>query len=158
MNRGDTDAALDLFVDEGLRYDVIGDYAGDKESLRYYMDWWPAGASPQDAFTGCQSEGEEVTCIWEKYGECLLGFDALRFQITFTFQDHRIQGMVGDIVKDQQAAFEAAFAGMFQWLAENDPALGRELESASTGSERSGRKAGELLAQICREYMEAKSE
>ena len=33
MNRGDTDAALDMFVDEGLEHRVLGDYVTDKEGL-----------------------------------------------------------------------------------------------------------------------------
>lgn len=155
INRGDTDAALDLFVDGELEYAVAGEYATDKEGLRYCLDYLATGANPQDTITGCQSEAEKVTCIRERYGECLLGFDALHVQMTFVFQDHKIRGMFGDVVSDQKAAFEAAVADMFGWLSENDPELGWEYESAYTASDRSGRKVGELVVEICREYMEA---
>ena len=134
---------------------MLDEFTSDKESLHHYIEWWSTGASPQDAFTGCQTEGEEVTCIWEKYGECLLGFDALRFEITFTFQDHRIRGMFGSMVAEQQPEYAAAVDKVFAWLPENDPELGREFANATMAPDYPGRKSGELLVQICREYTEA---
>jgi hypothetical protein len=46
-NRGDTDAVLDLFVEEGWSYHVWGGHATDKHSLRYHLDFLARHANPQ---------------------------------------------------------------------------------------------------------------
>lgn len=160
MNRGDTDVALDLFVDEGLRYKVWGAYAEDKESLRYWLDFFIGIGHPDNTHRDCQSAGEEVVCILDFYdGVCLeaIGFDVMHFEITFTFQNGKIRAMSGDIVSDEKAAIEAAIFKKNGWAAENVPEKWREFQSFIETTEGSGREFAELDKEICGEYLEAMS-
>jgi hypothetical protein len=161
MNRGDTDAALDLFSDEKLGYGVLGSYATDKESLRRLLDWWVIGGNPDNTYRDCQSSGGRTTCIWDSYdGVCTqaLGFDVIHYEITFAFHDDRISGMFGDVVGEEKPAVDAALAEMFGWAAESGLEEYLELLRAETASQRSGRKEGELLLEICQAYVQAMTE
>ena len=160
MNRGDTDVALDLFVDEGLRYEVWAAYAEDKESLRYWLDWFIGVGHPDTTHRDCQSAGEEVVCILDNYdGVCLeaFGLDVMHFEITFTFQNGKIRAMSGDIVSDEKAAIMAWIAKKNEWAAENVPEKMREFQSFIETTEGSGREFAELDMEICGEYLEAMS-
>jgi hypothetical protein len=161
MNHGDTDAALDLFVDEGLRYHVWGAAAEDKDSLRYCLDFYIGIGNPDNTYRDCQTEGDKVTCTWDTYdGVCYeaFGISVLHFHVTFTFQDHRIRGMVGDIVSGEKATLEAAIAKKNAWAAVNLPEKFREFQSFFEPSGRSGREFAELDLEICAEYLEAMSQ
>jgi hypothetical protein len=160
MIRGDTDGALDLFVDEGLRYEVWGAYAEDKESLRYWLDFFIGVGHPDDTHRDCQSAGEEVVCIQDFYdGVCLeaFGLDVMHFEITFAFQNGKIRAMSGDIVNDEKVAFYAAKAKKDEWAAENVPEMWQEFLSFIGTMEGSGRELAELDLEICGEYLEAMS-
>ena len=161
MNRGDTDAALDLFVDEGLRYQVWGASAEDKEGLRFWLGWFIGMGHPDDTYRDCEPAGEEVVCIQDTYdGVCLeaFGFDVLHYEITFTFQNDKIRAMSGDIVRDEKAALEAAIAKKNEWAAENVPEMWQKWMSFYVTMEGSGREWAELDLEICGEYLEAMSE
>ena len=161
MHRGDTDAALDLFVDEGLRYEVWAAYAEDKESLRFWLDYWIGVGHPDDTYRDCQPAGEEVTCIQDLYdGVCLeaFGLDVMHSEITFAFQNGKIRAMSGDIVNDQKVAFYGAVAKKNEWAAENIPEKWREWLSIPETAGGSGREFAELDLEICGEYLEAMSE
>jgi hypothetical protein len=160
MNRGDTDGALDLFVDEGLRYQVWGAYAEDKESLRYWLDYFIGVGHPDDTHRDCQSAGEEVVCIQDFYdGVCLeaFGLDVMHFEITFAFQNGKIRAMSGDIVNAEKVAFYAEKAKKDGWAAENVPEMWRKFLSLIGTMEGSGRELAELDLEICGEYLEAMS-
>ena len=162
MNRGDTDAALDLFVDKELTVIANGGYAEDKETLRYYLDHYAGMANPEDQFQDCQPEGEGVTCVWSRHdGVCLeaLGIGVEHFRVTFLFQDHKIRSMVGWRVLDEVTAYAEASGKMYTWADANIP---EKMWKFTAFVVRLGPPSGwewaELELEICRDYMEAASE
>jgi len=159
MNQGDTDAALELFVDQGLDFTLWGASAEDKEGLRFYLDFFVGVGHPEDGYRDCQSEGDTVTCILETYdGICLeaFGMEVMHYRVAFKFQDHRIRSVLGDIVSEEKPGVEAAIRKKNTWLAANRPEKYRALQDPIS-SALTGREWAELDLELCRDYLEASS-
>jgi len=163
MNRDDTDSAMDLFHEDGFVYSLRTQHSTDKKSLRYFLDEWAVLGSPNNTYRDCQSEGEQVTCILDCIGDGSVvaeafGLDVIHYQVTFAFQDNKIREMIGDVVSDEAAAVDAAIGEVLDWALENIPETYLEHQRELAASDRSGRKVGELVVEMCREYVEAMSE
>jgi hypothetical protein len=161
-NREDTDAVLDMFVDEGWSYHVWGGHATDRHSLRYYLDFLAGHANPKDEYEDCQPDGEGVTCTWAMHGPpdggCneAIGVGVIHFRITFVFQDGKIQSVVGDITSEEKPSVSAAIGKKNEWAAANRPEMFEELLAGfGAPADRSGRDWAEIDLDICREYEEA---
>ena len=159
-NQGDTDAALDLFVDEGLDYRVGVFTVQNKDALGWIHDGFHSLGSTEDVYEECQSEGEEVTCTWSYYdGICLeaQGLEVVHFRVTFTFEGHKIRSMSGAPFSEERPVYQEALEKWGAWAAANRPEEWRRYENA-VALGLTGRRWGEIASEMCRDYLEATSQ
>ena len=157
-NQDDTDAVLDLFVDEGLWFNVAHMVATDKEMLRWTLDFLK-GLDDEDDWRDCQQEGETVTCTLVASGICYQaeGIEVVHLPATFRFQDHKIRSMVCNYTPEEGQIVAAGAAKIDSWSAVNRPDEYRKYTNPAAAG-LTGRQWGELYAGLCRDYMEATAE
>jgi hypothetical protein len=156
--RGDTDAALDLFVDEGLGFDVKGFYAGDQDELRRVLDVWAGIDVSEGGIRDCQSKDSRLTCTWYLRDICTRshGLDAIHIPITFMFQDQKIRFVSGQSAGEEAVADEEGKRKVRAWAAANRPEEYQMYTDPASGL--TAREWGELVAGLCRDYVEATSQ
>jgi hypothetical protein len=157
MIQDDVETAIDLFVDGNPGYSMVGFVATDKETLRWLFDGF--AVLHDDEFRDCRQEGEKVTCTLHNRGICrnAEGIEVLHIPVTFTFQDHKIRSMVGNLVPEEEKVVSAGEAKIMSWSMVHRP---DEYRNYSYGelSGLTGQQWGEVLAGLCGDYLEATSQ
>ena len=159
LDQGDTDAALDLFVDEGLALGLEGHYAQDKTELRWIFDVWAGLDISGHEIRDCQSEGEQVTCTWYARDIWIKGqgLEAKHIPVTFRVQDQKILAASGHSVGEEERTRREGERKAADWIAANCPEEYWQVQNPAE-SGLTGREVGSMIADLIREYLEAMGE
>jgi hypothetical protein len=160
FNRGDVDAVLALFVDDGLSYFDWGLTTYHKDELKEDQER-SFGTGDTLEFVDCSPKGEALRCtaLWRDL-YCLkawCGLDVYHGELTLKSKAGKIQlmsfanGVVG--AEDQKACDEAS-PKYIAWAEANRPEEWKKIR-VPVAYDLKGRPLGELESAVCKVYLEA---
>lgn len=156
--RGDVDAALSYFTDDG-KY-LVGEPAYGKDCMRQVFNWL-AGLETKWEFLECLPDGDSITCSMIVLDGCRAasGPTGLPVKATFTLQDGKIKSVKGSTAGPEWNDYWSFFGAVRSWTSDNrarEFASLIDLEAGEDGEAGVYRKeAGAMMVKLCREYAAA---
>ena len=156
-NRGDANAALALFVDDGLSLiDISFFEAYDKAALRNYLEGESAMGS-QVAISDCTLEEEKWRCTLAAHDGCTraFGVDEWHSDLTVKMKDGRVQVMILAPKPDENKVREDERIKFYQWMEANRHDDWVRLWGKNTSFVSLNRADGELWTEVCQAYIDS---
>jgi len=159
-DRGDLDAAMALFVDEGLSYFEGSNAMHDKKALR---SSWESGIGLGETLDliDCGPEGEALRCtalVRNAYCyKAWCGLDLYHSELTLRTKEGKIQFMAfrdGLVTAEDRKACDEAWPKYAAWASANRAEEWKKL-NAPVAYDLKGRPLGELESSLCKAYLEA---
>lgn len=157
FNQRDLDAALDLFVDDGLIYVWDGWKPANKQDMRIGLEY-VVGKGVKLEITGCAPKGKALGCVllWRD-DYCLkanTGLDVGRYDLTLNSRDGKLSLFSGMRSAELDQAGAASYRKLIDWAEANRPDEWKKV-NAPVAYDLSGRPLGELENQLCKAYLES---
>lgn len=148
--RGDVDAALSYFTDDG-NY-LLGYTAYGKEDMRWVFNWL-AGLETKQKNFDCQPQDGKLVCAYTTLDGCMAasGAAGLPVKAVFTFQDGKIKEAVGYAVSGPEWGGYSEFQDMvMSW-----ESVFRPEESAKARATEFTKEGAPVRIKLCRDYANA---
>ncbi len=147
MYRGDVDAALDLFTDDGSY--MIGGTASRPQEMRWLFDWY-ASLETKWEILDCQPKDASIACDLAVLDGCIAasGSKGLPMKATFTLQDGKIKEAVGSGTGPEWNAYWDFTSTSGSWMRVFRPEEYARFQEGTV-------EGGKLIIKLCREYKNA---